>query len=308
MHLSSEGTTTATGVFAAQLRSAGARIQAGGAETAAGNMLKQRGLPNATGTFNADTPVGLVSQYSVGSKFSAPGSLNVRVMESGLRVLPAAGDFLMGPIGNTKLKDSDPTPCYSGRQVEDLTLDFPANRNLVRLPQDADVKTANLHYASHWSVNGQTLSVHREFTSNIDQPLCSGDIRKETMAALARIRDDYGSPVSFVVKSGFVPVTASFLPSDKFDVSRRCAHHAKRSGNVRCRSAYRLANAQPGQDAERGFCCPGVRISLTQGQRIDDAFRYHQHVVARAESSHSRREDHVFPGATTARRHLYTTV
>ena len=215
MRLSSEGTTTATGVFAAQLRSAGARIQAGGAETAAGNMLKQRGLPNATGTFNADTPVGLVSQYSVGSKFSAPGSLNVRVMESGLRVLPAAGDFLMGPIGNTKLKDSDPTPCYSGRQVEDLTLDFPANRNLARLPQDADVKTANLHYASHWSVNGQTLSVHREFTSNVDQPLCSGDIRKETMAALARIRDDYGSPVSFVVKSGFAPVTASFSPSDK---------------------------------------------------------------------------------------------
>jgi hypothetical protein len=215
MRLSSEGTTTATGVFAAQLRSAGARIQAGGAETAAGNMLKQRGLPNATGTFNADTPVGVVSQYSIGSKFSAPGSLNVRVMEAGLRVLPAAGDFLMGPIGNTKLKDSDPTPCYSGHQVEDLTLDFPANRSLARLPQDAEVKTANLHYVSHWSVNGQTLSVHREFTSNIDQPLCIGDIRKETMDALARIRDDHGSPVSFVVKSGFSPVTASFSPSDK---------------------------------------------------------------------------------------------
>ena len=136
-------------------------------------------------------------------------------MESGLRVLPAAGDFLMGPMGNAKLKDSDPTPCYSGRQIDDLTLDFPANKSLVRLPQDVDVKTANLHYASHWSVNGQTLSVHREFTSNIDQPLCSGDIRKETTAALARIRDDYGSPVSFVVKSGFAPVTASFSPSDK---------------------------------------------------------------------------------------------
>src|ERR1051326_1915835 len=215
MRLSSEGTTTATGVFAAQLRSAGVRIQATGADTAAGNLLKQRGLTNATGTFNVATPVGLVSEYSIGTKFSFPGSLNVRVMESGLRVLPTAGDFLMGPIANTKLKDTDPTPCYSGHQVEDLSLDFPANRNLVRLPQDADVTTGNLHYTSHWSVNGQTLTVHREFTSKIDRPLCDGDIRKETMAALVRIGDDLRSPISFVIKAGSPPVTVSFSPSDK---------------------------------------------------------------------------------------------
>src|SRR5262249_15342063 len=172
-------------------------------------------LTNATGILTAATPVGLVSEYSIGSKFSAPGALNVRVMESGLRVLPAPGDYLMGPVGDTKLKDTDPTPCYSGHQVEDLSLDFPANRMLVRLPQDADVTTGNLHYTSHWSVNGQTLSVHREFTSNIDQPLCSGDVRKETVAALARIRDDRVAPVSFVAKVGIAPVTVSFAPADK---------------------------------------------------------------------------------------------
>jgi hypothetical protein len=215
MRLTSEGTTTATGVFAAQLRSTGTRIQAAGSDTTAGNLLKARGLANATGTLNASTPVGLVSEYTIGSKFSAPGALNVRVMEAGLRVLPVAGDYLMGPMGNAKLKDTDPTPCYSGHQVEDLSLDFPANRMLLRLPQDADVTTGNLHYTSHWSVNEQTLSVHREFTSHIDQPLCSGDIRKETMAALARIRDDEVSPVSFIVKAGSAPVTVSFAPTDK---------------------------------------------------------------------------------------------
>lgn len=120
----------------------------------------------------------------------------------------------MGPMTNTKLKDTDATPCYSGKQVEDLTLEFPASRTVARMPQDMDVKTANLHYTSHWSVDGQTLAVHREFTSNIDQALCTGDVRKETMAAFAQIRSDHATPISLVIKSGSAPATVSFSPSD----------------------------------------------------------------------------------------------
>lgn len=214
MHLSAEGTTTATGAFVAQLRLAATRMAATGPDTAAGNELKQRGFPNATGTFVISNPVGLVNEYSIGSKFSTPGALNVRIMDPGLRVEPAVGDFLMGPE-NTKLKDTDVTPCYSGKQVEDLSLEFPANRTLTRLPQDADIQTANLHYTSRWSLDGQILAVHREFTSSIDQPLCSGDIRKQTAEALARIRADLVSPISLVVKSDFPPVTVSFSPTDR---------------------------------------------------------------------------------------------
>jgi transglutaminase-like putative cysteine protease len=214
MRLTSEGTTTATGAFVSQLRSAASRITAIGPDTFAGNLLKQRGLPNATGTFTVTNPVGPIPEYSVGSKFSAPGPVTFRFMAAGLRALPAAGDFLMGPV-NSKLKDTDPTPCYSGKQVEDLTLEFPATRTLTRMPQDVDVQTTNLHYTSRWSLNGQTLAVHREFTSSIDQPLCSGEIRKQTAEALARIRDDYAAPISFVMKSDFPPVTVSFAPSDR---------------------------------------------------------------------------------------------
>lgn len=216
MRQTSEGTTTATGAFVTQLRLAATRIAAIGPDNFAGNLLKQRGLQNATGTFVISNPAGLVNEYSIGSKFSAPGPVYNRpgFMAVGLRALPAAGDFLMGPI-NTKLKDTDPTPCYSGKQVEDLTLEFPATRSLTRLPQDADVKTSNLHYTAHWSLDGQTLAVHREFTSSIDQPLCSGDVRKQTAEALTRIRDDLNSPISFVIKSDFPPVTVSFSPSDR---------------------------------------------------------------------------------------------
>jgi hypothetical protein len=135
-------------------------------------------------------------------------------MEAGLRVMLPAGDYLMGQMGNTKLKDTDPTPCCSGRQTEDLTLEFPANRTLARLPADADVKTANLHFTPHWALNGQTLSVHREFVSMIDQPLCAGDVRKETASALAQIRRDYTVPISLAMRTA-APVSATFAVDDK---------------------------------------------------------------------------------------------
>jgi len=99
--------------------------------------------------------------------------------------------------------------------VDAVSLKKNATKALARLPQDADIKTANLQFTSHWALNGQTLSVHREFTSNIAQPLCSGDVRKETAAALARIRDDYTIPISLTAKTGFAPTTVSFSPSNK---------------------------------------------------------------------------------------------
>jgi hypothetical protein len=76
------------------------------------------------------------------------------------------------------------------------------------------VKTANLYFTSHWVLNGQTLSVHREFVSMIDQPLCAGDVRKETASALAQIRGDYTVPISLVMKTA-APVNATFAVDDK---------------------------------------------------------------------------------------------
>ncbi|HEX5280554.1 MAG TPA: DUF3857 and transglutaminase domain-containing protein [Micropepsaceae bacterium] len=197
----SEGSTTATGVFAAQLRSIGHSIIERGPDDSAAILLKRRGFVNATGKLIAPAPAGLSPSYSVESKFSIPGPVRIRHMEEGLRLMPVAGDFLMGPLRNGNLRDTDATPCYGGHVTEDLSLEFPATQSLVQLPDDADVKTSHLHYTSRWSVTGHTVSVHREFVSHIDQALCAGDVRKETAAALARIRKDEIAPLSFVLTS-----------------------------------------------------------------------------------------------------------
>jgi hypothetical protein len=43
------------------------------------------------------------------------------------------------------------------------------------------------------------LTVHREFKSNLDQALCTGEIGKDTAAALARILQDYNARIALVM-------------------------------------------------------------------------------------------------------------
>ena len=195
MRLTAESTTTATGVFAVDLRSLGAQFQAIGLDKAAGDMLKKRNFPLATGAFTVATLGTFAPQYSITGKFSTPRPIRFNAMPDGLRTVDRTGDFLMGPLNNPKIKDTDPTPCRSGKMIEDLSLEFPADHHLAKLPPDSDIKTPNLQFTSHWALNGQTLTVHREFTANIDQAVCSGEVRKSSADALAQILKDYQAQV-----------------------------------------------------------------------------------------------------------------
>ena len=53
------------------------------------------------------------------------------------------------------------------------------------------LKTSSIRYDTHWSKDGNIVSVHREFESHVSKPICSGALRAEAVAAMAKIRDDY---------------------------------------------------------------------------------------------------------------------
>jgi transglutaminase-like putative cysteine protease len=195
MRLTAESTTKATGVFVADLRNLGAQFQAIGLDRAASDMLKKRNMPLATGAFTVAALGTFAPEYSITGKFSTPRPIRFNVMPDGLRTVDRTGDFLMGPLANPKIKDTDPTPCRSGKMIEDLSLEFPADHHLAKLPSDSDIKTANLQFTSHWALNGQTLSVHREFIANIDQAVCTGDVRKSAADALASVLKDYQAQI-----------------------------------------------------------------------------------------------------------------
>jgi hypothetical protein len=118
-------------------------------------------------------------QFLTGDSFSTPAFTPV----------PDVGDLLMGPLAKAKLKDSEPTACFTGTSIEEGSLEIPAGKRISKLPSDITIADDHLRFTTRWKVDGQVVSVRREFVSVIDQPLCNGEVRKSAAKALAQIRD-----------------------------------------------------------------------------------------------------------------------
>lgn len=196
-------TTTATGPASIILRYAGFGIQAMG-PSAAAQQLASLGYNGATGELSAASPVDPSPSYTVTGTFSAPGwsdrisGANSFLLPGGLRVLGLTGDGIMGPFYPGTITDDEPTACFSAHASEDLSLQAPPGVRFASVPKDTSVRTANLSFADHWSLADGTLSVHRDFTGTIDQPLCTGTTRKQAAAALKTIAASYDTELSFV--------------------------------------------------------------------------------------------------------------
>jgi hypothetical protein len=197
-----ETTIMATGPWAGSLRRIGADVQRTGSVAAASDILKLHNFATVTGSIDVGT--GSDAQYSMSGSFHpgrpAPQG-NIFGLTNGLVILPRAGDFLAGPLNNKNLAVTDETPCYSGRQVEDISVDFVNGAHLAATPADLHIKTANASYDTHWSSSGNTVTLHREFNFNIDQPICSGKVRQDIAALLSQIRDDYAAPTHLAAAS-----------------------------------------------------------------------------------------------------------
>jgi transglutaminase-like putative cysteine protease len=202
--LSGTTTTTASGPFAIRLRMMALAIQAAGPEKAAKRILELHGFgSDGTGSFNMTSPTDLADTYAVASDFKVVGwsrrldGKQQYYLPGGMRLLGLSGDDLMGPFtGNSVLKADDEIPCFSGEVSEDVSLEIPPDRKFGSIPSDVHVMTGNIRFDTHWSLDGQTLAVHRSFTSTIDQPLCTAAIRAANAAALKTIGESYQTELS----------------------------------------------------------------------------------------------------------------
>jgi hypothetical protein len=184
-------TTTATGPFAIELRRDAEWIEATGAGAAAA-QLRSLGT-EGTGSFVFPPPGQPGSSYTISGSFALEARPELLDGDSfappaGLRLLAVPGDGLIGPLGLRALKPSEPTPCYPGRQFAELSLTLPPGRHLMRLPREVRVETDTISYRSTWTLRDTTLTRHAELVSRIGEPLCSGDLRAMTAAALDTIR------------------------------------------------------------------------------------------------------------------------
>jgi transglutaminase-like putative cysteine protease len=192
--------TAASGPFSLTLRQDAITIQASGQEQAARNFLRSKG-DDGTGSFDFASPFDASATYRVAGHFQ----LNRRpeifagnsfFLPTGLDVGPRPGEFLMGMLAFRDTRGSEPTPCFSGREEEELSLELPEGKTLRELPKGSTVSNKYMHYKSEWSLVGQRVTVHREFSSAVDQPVCIGEMRRIAAQALAEIRADYNKPVA----------------------------------------------------------------------------------------------------------------
>ncbi len=215
MHLSATGvltgtmTTTAEGPSSIRLRLMGLAIQAVGPEKVASTELAAHGYKGGTGTLTAGPPMVPGRGYTIAGSFTVPGwaewltGQKVSYMPVGLRILGVAGDGPMGSFTSIESKDMSPTPCFSIHQSEDASLEIPPNTIFAAVPGDARVMTENVQFTSHWTQSNNTLSVHREFISKIDQPLCTGAVRQKMARTLLEIA------ISYLGQIRIVPATSA---------------------------------------------------------------------------------------------------
>ncbi len=193
--ITGESVTDAVGPYATILRQFANRAMAQGGERAAAERLRQLNQPGQGEISPAPLdPIG--PEYQVSARFT----LNARpelldgeslAMPAGIHLLPRLGDGLIGPLpaGNA------PTPCYAGRQDEELSLSLPPGYRPARLPRDRRVNDEAFTFESRWSLDDDTVRVSRHFASRVDQPLCTGPLRAAAVKASNEIRRDQNARI-----------------------------------------------------------------------------------------------------------------
>jgi len=172
-----------------------------GLDAVAGAILRARRMDTAAGSITFASTAELTPQYVYGSRYQFNRGIQTDAgfaLPEGMNLVDAYSSALLGPVADPRFLTSDTLPCFSGSLADDYTLEFPADRKLVALPADGVVTSANISYRSHWSLIGNTLSVHRELHAHFDKALCTGNVLHETRAAIIRIQKDYGTRIALV--------------------------------------------------------------------------------------------------------------
>ena len=130
--VSGQSTTSASGPFGIRLRQLAASIEARGQGQWAETYFKNLGW-HGKASFQFDPPRNRPApNYSLSASFeleARPEFLEGKAFgpPEGIRMLVRPGEFL---LGSWTLAKSESTPCFSGRQVEELALTLPPGRDI----------------------------------------------------------------------------------------------------------------------------------------------------------------------------------
>ena len=196
--VSGQSTTVASGPFGIKLRQLAASVELGGSGRSAELYFKSLGW-SGTASFQFDPPRDhLAPTYGFSASFeleARPEFLDGKGFElpEGIRMLARPGEFL---LGSWTLPKTAPAPCFSGHQIEQLSLTLPADRDIEMLPKGKTIENSYLRYQSDWSRDGQVVTVRREITVKLPIAVCRDETRSQLAEAVAAIRGDYRAEIA----------------------------------------------------------------------------------------------------------------
>jgi transglutaminase-like putative cysteine protease len=207
-----KGTTrqTATGIFASSARGTAMQIQTQGREKAAETVLRNLGHAG-TGLFEPAAPFDFTEPYVVQGEFTLNTKLEVPL--KGARQIPFGMPIhrrpSVGLLGQRVPGRRADFTCFAGKQVEEIDLTFADGLPLPRAIKGGMIDNKYFTFQSHYAINGRTMSIRREFKSNVTGQVCAKEIESELTEPLQRIAR------SLQVRMSFQPTAPNEGPANE---------------------------------------------------------------------------------------------
>jgi transglutaminase-like putative cysteine protease len=195
-----KGTTrqTATGIFASSARGVAMQIQTQGREKSAEAALRNLGQAG-TGLFEPAAPFDFAEPYILQGEFALNTKLEVPL--NGPRQIPFGMPIhrrpSVGLLGQRVPGRRADFMCFAGKQVEEIELTFADGLPLPRAINGGMIDNKYFSYQSHYAINGRTMTIRREFTSNVTGQVCAKEIESELTEPLQRVARSMQTQMSF---------------------------------------------------------------------------------------------------------------
>jgi hypothetical protein len=161
-------------------------------------VLRSHGEPG-TGLFEAATPFDFAEPYVIQGAFSLNKKLEIplngpRTIPFGMPIHRRPGIGLLGQRIAGRTTDF---VCFPGKQVEEIELTFADGLPMPRAIGGRNVDSKHFSYQSHYVISGRTMTIRREFRSNVAGQVCAKEIESELTEPLQAVARSLQTRMSF---------------------------------------------------------------------------------------------------------------
>jgi hypothetical protein len=162
------------------------------------NNLLERFQERGEGNFKAGNPKDLDTPWQVVSEFELKPVVNVPGPSAMTVPIGIAPGYLREISSSTVPKSRRfPASCRSVRYVEHTELEFPRQLYVQRVPKSVNFKSGPLQYQATYFLQGKTLTIKRQYTSNRPSSSCDASDDKNWDAISVVMQHDMRNQIFF---------------------------------------------------------------------------------------------------------------